>query len=290
MRLADLGIVLVIMVIWGLNYPVAKIGTEALPPIMMIAVRFVLLALLLLPFVAVPRGHMGRIAILSFVIGVLHFAPNFTGLKTVDSGVGAILNQLAVPFSAILAAIFFQDRIGWRRALGMGLAFVGVAVLVGEPKRGTDLIGAFLMIVAALSWAISIVQTKMLKGIHPLSLVAWMTLMAAPQLFLCSLLLEPRPVAAALAMGWNGWWPILYMAVLVSIVSHGLWYMLVQRYPLNVTAPFALLTPVFAVLFGWLLLGEAVTIWTLAGGAVTLAGVAIITVRRPYQAAPPPER
>jgi O-acetylserine/cysteine efflux transporter len=290
MSVRDLGLILLIMVIWGLNYPVGKIGVGVVPPMMMIALRFALVAAMLLPFVPAPLGHMRRIFYLSIMIGVFHFAPNFTGLKLVDSGVGAILNQLSVPFSAILAAIFFKDRIGWRRALGMALAFAGVAVLVGEPTRPTDLLGAFLMIAASLAWAISIVQTKFLKDVHPLALVGWMTLMAAPQLVVLSLLLEEQPVAAALAMGWNGWWPILYMAVFVSIVSHGLWYGLVHRHPINVTAPFALLTPVFGVLFGVIILGEQFTWWMLAGGLITLAGVTIITVRRPAQGLPPPER
>jgi O-acetylserine/cysteine efflux transporter len=278
------------MVIWGLNYPVGKIGVGEVPPMMMIALRFALVAAMLLPFVPAPWGHMRRVFYLSIMIGAGHFAPNFTGLKLVDSGVGAILNQLSVPFSAILAAIFFKDRIGWRRALGMTLAFAGVAVLVGEPKRPTDLFGAFLMIAASLAWAISIIQTKFLNEVHPLALVGWMTLMAAPQLVVLSLLLEHQPVEAALAMGWNGWWPILYMAVFVSIVSHGLWYGLVHRHPINVTAPFALLTPVFGVLFGVVILGEQFTWWMLAGGLITLAGVTIITIRRPAQGLPPPER
>ncbi len=286
----DLGLILLIMVIWGLNYPVGKIGVGELPPMMMIALRFALVAALLLPFVPVPWPHMRRIFYLSVMIGVFHFAPNFTGLKLVDSGVGALLNQLSVPFSAILAAIFFKDRIGWRRALGMVLAFAGVAVLVGEPRRPTDLWGAFLMIAASLAWAISIIQTKFLKDVHPLALVGWMTLMAAPQLAILSLLLEERPVEAALAMGWAGWWPILYMAIFVSIVSHSLWYGLVHRHPINVTAPFALLTPVFGVLFGVVILGEQFTWFTLAGGLITLAGVTIITIRRPAQGLPPPER
>ncbi|HEY7609079.1 MAG TPA: EamA family transporter [Alphaproteobacteria bacterium] len=290
MSLRDLGLILLIMVIWGLNYPVGKIGVAAVPPMMMIALRFAVVAALILPFVPAPRAHMRRIFYLSIMIGVFHFAPNFTGLKLVDSGVGAILNQLSVPFSAILAAIFFKDRIGWRRMLGMGLAFAGVAVLVGEPKRPTDLLGAFLMIAASLAWAVSIIQTKFLKDVNPLSLVGWMTLMAAPQLAILSLLLEERPVAAALAMGWIGLWPILYMAIFVSIVSHTLWYGLVHRHPINVTAPFALLTPVFGVLFGVLILGEQFTWWMLAGGLITLAGVTIITIRRPAQAEPSPER
>lgn len=290
MRLRDIGIVLVIMIIWGLNYPIGKIGVGAVPPMMMITIRFVVVALMLIPFVPVPWGHMRRIFYLSFMIGVLHFAPNFTGLKLVDSGVGAILNQLSVPFSAILAAIFFQDRLGWRRLLGMILAFAGVAVLVGEPKRGTDLFGAFLMMAAALAWAISLVQTKFLKQVHPLALVGWMTLMAAPQLLVLSLLIETDPIASAVAMGWRGWGPVFYMAIFVSIVSHSLWYMLVHRYPINVTSPFALLTPVFGVLSGVLILHEEVTWMMLAGGLLTLAGVAIITVRRPAQAEPLPER
>lgn len=290
MNLRDLGLVLLIMVIWGLNYPVGKIGVNAVPPMMLISIRFFMVGLLVLPFVPVPWGHMRRIFYLSVMIGVLHFAPNFTGLQFVDSGVGAILNQLSVPFSAIMAAIFFHDRIGWRRLLGMALAFAGVAVLMGEPKRATDLWGAALMIFAALAWAISLVQTKFLKQVHPLSLVGWMTLMAAPQLVVLSLLLEEQPVTAALSMGWNGWGPILYMAIFVSVLSHSLWYDLIQRHPINVTAPYALLTPVFGVLFGVLMLGEPLTWWMIAGSLITLAGVTIITIRRPYQAAPPPER
>jgi O-acetylserine/cysteine efflux transporter len=290
MRIRDLGVILLIMVIWGLNYPVGKIGVHAMPPIMMIALRFLLVAALLLPFVPAPWGQMRQIFYVSIMIGVLHFAPNFTGLKFVDSGVGAILNQLSVPFSSLLAAIFFKDRIGWRRALGMALAFAGVAVLVGEPKKPTNLWGAFLMISASLAWAISLVQTKMLKDVHPLSLVGWMCLMAAPQLAVLSFLLEDNVVGATLSMGWTGIWPIVYMAVFVSIVSHSLWYQLIQRHPINVTAPFALLTPIFGVLFGVLILSEQFTWWMLAGGLITLAGVTIITIRRPAQAEPSPER
>ena len=105
MSVRDLGIVVLIMVIWGLNYPISKIGVAAVPPMMLIGIRFVMVAAILLPFVPAPWHEMRRIFYLSMVIGVLHFGPNFTGLKYVDSGVGAILNQLSVPFSAILAAI-----------------------------------------------------------------------------------------------------------------------------------------------------------------------------------------
>lgn len=290
MSLRDLVLVVGIMAIWGLNYPIAKIGIGAVPPMMLIAIRFMLVAAILVPLMPFPRGNMRRILMLSVVNGVLHFAPNFAGLRYVDSGIGAILNQLSVPFAALLAAIVFHDRLGWRRLLGMALAFVGVAVLMGEPKRSTDWLGALLMIIAAFTWAISVVQAKFIKNVHPLALVGWMSLLAAPQLLIASLVLEDRPIAAALTMGWAGWGPVLFMTLFVSIFSHSGWYSLVQRYPVNVTAPFSLMTPVFGVLFGVLILHEALTWWMLAGGLITLAGVTIITIRRPAQAAPPPER
>lgn len=285
MKLRDIGLVVIVMAIWGMNYPLGKIGVNAIPPVMMIALRFALVAMILLPFVKIPHGHFRSIVIFSFVNGVLHYVPNFMGLKLVDSSIGAVLNQLSVPFSAILAALLFGDKLGWRRALGMALAFIGVAVLVGEPRRETNLLGAALMIAAAFTWALSMAQAKTLAAVHPLSLTAWMTAFAAPQLFLCSLLLEERPIEAALSAGWAGWGPILFMAVFVSLISHSLWYSVVQRYPLNVSAPFGLLTPVFGVAFSALILGERLTLWMLAGAAIVLAGVAIITIRRPAQGA-----
>src|SRR3546814_3213789 len=58
----------------------------------------------------------------------------FHGLKTVDAGTASIAIQLQVPFASLLAAIVFKDKLGWRRALGMAIVFIGVAVIAGEPR------------------------------------------------------------------------------------------------------------------------------------------------------------
>ena len=71
------------------------------------------------------------------------------------------------------------------------------------------------------------------------------------------------------------------MGVVVSIVGHGLWYLLVPKYQTNQTMPFTLLIPVFGVSMGALILGEDITWHILAGGLVTIAGVAIVLLRKP---------
>src|SRR6185436_18661922 len=133
MRPFDIGLALLVMLIWGFNFAVVKVGVGTMPPIFFVALRFALVALLMTAFVAVPRAHLRRIAGLAVVLGAIHFTTMFTAISLVDSGTAALVVQLQVPFAAILAAIVFKDRIGWRSALGMALAFGGVVIIAGEP-------------------------------------------------------------------------------------------------------------------------------------------------------------
>jgi O-acetylserine/cysteine efflux transporter len=96
--------------------------------------------------------------------------------------------------------------------------------------------------------------------------------------------MEQGQTAEILGAGWQGWGAIAYMAFLVTILAYGLWYPLVYRYPVNQTMPWTLTVPVFGVLSGVLVLGEPMTVWLLAGGILTLAGVAVIVLPGPAPA------
>src|SRR3546814_2272947 len=73
----------------------------------------------------------------------------FHGLKTVDAGTASIAIQLQVPFASLLAAIVFKDKLGWRRALGMAIAFIGVAVIAGEPRLAGQYLALGFVIIAS---------------------------------------------------------------------------------------------------------------------------------------------
>ncbi len=281
---------LLIAIIWGFNFAVAKIGLQQLPPIMMMALRWTLVGLLLAPFVKPPHGRWRPVLLVSFTLGFLHFAMMFTGLKDVDAATAAIAIQLQVPFAALLAAIFFKDKLGWRRALGMMVAFVGVAIIAGEPRLVGQYVPLALVIAAACIWSVANIQIKMMGEIDGMTLNAWVGVFAAPQLALASFVLEDGQGAALAAADWRALGAVVYQALAVVIVGYGGWFWLLRRYTVNQVMPFMLLVPGFGVLSGVLVLNEPLTPALIGGGLLTVLGVAIITVIRPKLVAPAADR
>ncbi len=279
-----------IAVIWGFNFAIAKIGLAQLPPIFMMSLRWALVGLLLAPFVKPPRGRWRPVLLVSFTLGFLHFAIMFTGLKELDAGTAAIAIQLQVPFAALLAALFLNDTLGWRRALGMGVAFVGVAIIAGEPRLAGNYFSLALVIVAACIWSVSNIQIKTMGEIDGMTLIAWIGVFAAPQLAIASLILENGQGAALVAADWRALGAVLYQAGAVVIVGYGGWFWLLRRYSVNQIMAFTLLVPGFGVLSGVLLLGETLTPALIGGGLLTVLGVGVITLRRPKLVAPAADR
>lgn len=286
MRPLDFGLILVVMVIWGLNFVAAKWGLAQIPPIFLMALRFGLVAALLLPFVKLPREKLGGIAALSFTLGCVHFSLMFTGLRDTDAAAAAIAIQSQVPFAALLAAILFKDRLGWRRAAGMALAFAGIVIIAGEPRFFANLMPLLIVIAASFMWAVANIQIKQLGPVDGFALNAYLGLFAAPQLLAVSAVLESGQIDALLHADWRAYGSLVFMAVMVTIITYAMWYRLLRRYSVNQVMPFTLLVPIFGVLSAVLLLDEPFG-WRLAlGGVATIAGVAIIVLRRPRLADP----
>lgn len=271
-----------VCLLWGFNFVVVKVGLQDLPPFAFVALRFTVSAVLLSPFLRWPRGNVLPLLLLSVTLGVLHFSLMFTGLRSIDVGTAAIAVQLQVPFAAILAAIAFNDKFGWRRLTGMAIAFAGVALIAGEPRFEGGIMPLVLVIAAACVWSIANIQIKHLgENIEPLALNGWVSVLAAPQLALASLLFEDGQWQAIRSAHWLTWGSIAYQAVLVTMIGYALWYRAMQRYPVNQVMPFTLLVPIFGVASGVLALGEQITPMMIVGGAATIAGVGVIIVRRP---------
>ena len=279
-----------IAVIWGFNFAIAKIGLDQLPPIFMMSLRWTLVGLLLAPFVKPPRGQWRPVLLVSFTLGFLHFALMFTGLRDLDAATAAITIQLQVPFAALLAAIFFNDKLGWRRACGMAVAFIGVAIIAGEPRLAGKYFPLALVIIAVCTWSVANIQIKKMGEIDGMTLNAWVGVFAAPQLALASFILEDGQFAALAAADWRVLGAVVYQAVAVVIIGYGGWFWMLRLYAVNQVMPFALLVPGFGVLSGVLLLDEALTPALIGGGLLTVLGVGIITLRRPKLVAPTADR
>jgi O-acetylserine/cysteine efflux transporter len=275
-----------IMMLWGGNLAVAKPALEQMPPVLVMALRFALIAVLLLPFARLPRGQIRPIALLSFTMGTLHFGLMFTALKELDAAVAAIVTQVQVPFAVLLAWAVFGDRPRWRRLTGIAVAFGGIALIAGEPQAALAALPLLITVAASFMWAVVNIQVKLIEGVDGVSLNAWMALFAIPQLLAVSLALESGHLPALLAADWLAWFAVAYAAIAVTVIGYVLWYRLLARHSVSLLMPFTLLVPVFGVLAGVLLRGEAFGWQRAAGAIVTLIGVAIIVLRRPETAAP----
>lgn len=279
MKPRDILLALSVPLIWGLGFTFAKAALGQIPPILLMAMRFSLTALVLVWFVRPPRGMMARIALIALVSATIQYSLTFTGLVDLDVSIAIIVVQLEVPFALLLSTLFLKDHIGWRRAIGMALALGGVVLIAGEPRLRGDLAPLFLVAGGALTWSIGQVMVKTVRGVGGFALIAWVAVFAAPQLFLASYLFEDGQIEALAAADWLVWGVIIYLGLIMTAVGYGIWYRLLGLYRVNQVMPFLMLLPVTTMISGGLLLGETITMMTAWGAAIVLAGVGFITIR-----------
>lgn len=278
MPLRDLALGLTVIVIWALNIIVIKLGVADMPPLLLMTLRFMLVAVLIVPFTRITRRQLPWLLLLSVTFGGLHFPLLFLGLREAEAGTGALLVQMGTPFATLLAAAFLKERLDARRSIGLALSFAGVAILAGGPSL-PDALPTTLLLGSALFWAISNLLIKAAVHIAPLTLAGWIALFAIPQVALESWLFENDQLAALAAAGASGWGAVFYTAVMSSIVAYGLWYRLLQKHPVSRVVPLSLLMPVFAVILGVWLLDDSLGVNKLAGGTLVIAGLAVINLR-----------
>jgi len=289
MKPLDILIAIAVPVTWGLGLVIAKPAVDAFPPILLMSLRFAVSALALVWFVGVPRGALPLLALAALIGSTLQYGLTFNGLKLLDASTTGLLVQAEAPFLTLIGAIFFRERLGLRRLLGMGVAFFGIYLLSGEPRIEGQELGVVLVLCGTFLWACGQGMIRRLGEIGGLTAIAWVSVFAAPQLLVASLIVEDGQIEALRTAGPGIWAAVLYLGLVMTALGYTCWYHVLGRYQVNLVAPFLLLTPVTSVLGGALLLGEPITLTILTGGAVIIAGVALLVIeRRPVIAAPMP--
>lgn len=118
------------------------------------SMRFMVAAVLLCWFFPLPKGQFRVLFLAALVGATLQYGLTFYGLAGLDASTAVLFMQLEVPFSAALAAIFLNDKLGWQRTCGMVVAFLGVALIAGAPSLENQLLPAFLVIAGVFTWAV----------------------------------------------------------------------------------------------------------------------------------------
>lgn len=280
MALPHIGLALLVNFIWGFSFVAAKIAMGHYSPLLFTSLRFILVALLLAPYLKIAPGRMKFVLSIAMLVGVTHFTFLYLGLNTAG-GVSAvaITIQLVAPFSLIMAVVFLKETIRWKRIVGLVLAFIGVMVLGFDPIVFDHLPSVMLVATAALCMAGGIVLMRQAIGIGAMQMQAWIALFSFPILLSFSFIFEEGQVQQVMNLNWEAILALLFTVVATTIFAHGTWYYLLQKYPISVLTPYGLLAPLFGVCFGVFLYDEPLTWKFILGGVITLAGVLIINLR-----------
>lgn len=274
--------------IWGFNFVVAKFsiagipawvpGFEGSPPIFFAFLRFLLLAMVLAPFLRPMPKDWPRLIAVAACMGGVQYALIFLGLVTATPSAMAIVLQLGVPFTTLLSVIWLGERIGPLRIAGTVAAFLGVALVSADPVNLRVSLGLLFGIGAAAVSAAGMILVKKID-MKPFRLQAWIGLLSAPPLLGLSWLLERGQLEAVTSGGFLFVLALIYTVGLVNVFGHGVFYHLLQKYEANLIAPLTLMAPLSGVAFGILVAGDPLG-WRLAvGGAIALAGVALVAAR-----------
>jgi O-acetylserine/cysteine efflux transporter len=273
-----MGLAVLTSVIWGFAFVTYRFGLESFSAAQLTAMRFLFACL---PVLFVPRPRLAWPMIV--LIGLVLFAGQFLLLMMayaldMPAGLGSVTQQTQAVFTVALAAIFMREFPKARDAIGMAVAFAGLA-LIGLTVGG-DLKPAALglAIAAATSWAIGNLLVKRTGDTPAFALMAWASLVAPWPVLGFSWAVDPQPslIQAIAHASWLSLAVAFYLGVPSTLIAYGLWGYLLQRYPAATVAPFSLLSPATGVLASALILGETFAPLRLAGMALILAGLAVI--------------
>ena len=277
MKTRELLLALLVPLTWALGFTVAKAALDEFPPLLLMSMRFFIAGLILVWFVPIPRHCLKDLFWISLVGSTVQYGLTFTGLSMIDASLGGIIVQLEVPFSVLLAVIIFRERPGLLRIIGMTVSFIGIALIAGKPSLSGQLEGILLTASGALVWAIGQIMYKRISSqIDGLTGIAWIGVIAAPQMLIGSMIFETGQVDALMNASWVGWASVVYLGLIMTVVGYGIWFTVLARNPVSHVMPVLLVLPVFTVLFSVLLLCERPSLEVLLGGVTILAGVSLI--------------
>ncbi len=271
---------MLINAVWGFNLVAIKLGVDRFPPVFAGFLRFLVVGLVVLPWLRIRRGEMRWLLIAAIFSGGLQFAIMYTGVAlSGNMSSVAIAGQLGIPFATILSVVVLGERIHWRRSLGIVLAFAGVVVLGFNPDVLKSWQGLALIVLAAFIGAIGLIAIKRVRDLNALELQAWLAWGSLPVFLLLTSWLEDGQIESLRNIDLAGAGAVLYSALFASLFAHTAYFALVHRYPVSSVAPLTVLGPVFSVGFAILFLGDVLDWRMVIGGVMTLTGVAVIVMR-----------
>ena len=274
----DLCLALVVIVAWGLNFVVIKVGLDGVPPMLLGALRFTLAALPAIFFIKRPALPLRWLLAYGLTISLGQFAFLFSAMAVgMPAGLASLVLQSQAFFTLFLAALLLGERLRASNLLGLLIAAAGLLLIGLQSGGAMTLAGLALTICAAAMWGMGNIITKKVGRVDLLALVVWGSLIPPLPFFALSWLLEgPALIESSLrGIGLSSILAIVYLAFAATLLGYGLWSRLLSRYPASQIAPFSMLVPVIGLSSSAWLLDEQLSQLQMAGALLVMVGLLV---------------
>ncbi|QXB59028.1 EamA family transporter [Pantoea agglomerans] len=286
MSVKDMLLALCVVVAWGVNFVVIKLGLQGMPPFLLAGLRFTLVAFPAIFFVRRPPIPLRWLVVYGMTISFGQFAFLFLAIKLgMPAGLASLVLQAQAFFTLLLGALLLAEKLHWNHIVGIIIATLGMFLLAtagmeGQTSAGITLTTMVLTLSAALSWGLGNITNKIImrnRSVPIMSLVVWSALVPIVPFFACSLLFDGQAaiVNSLLHIGLQTVLALFYLAFVATIVGYAIWGNLLSRYETWRVAPLSLLVPVVGIITAALVLDEHLSGQQMLGAVVIILGLLV---------------
>lgn len=272
MPLPTLCLGVLVMAIWGVNFPIVDVGLRSFDPFLLAALRFALAAFPGVFFLKRPSVRWHYVGLYGLCFGVGQFGLLFAGLKLgFSAGLASLVMQLQVFWTMGFARVVMGERVLPRQFIGLAVSTAGMALVASVTDGSVNAAGGLLVVGGSLSWGLANIVVKKAQPEDAFAFTAWASLVPPVPLLLISIAANGWGSAAASfgQAGWPTYGALAFMVYPALIFGFSVWGRLLRTYPTSSVAPLTLLVPVFGMAGSVAILGEHL-------GAVKISAIGIV--------------
>jgi O-acetylserine/cysteine efflux transporter len=273
-------LVVLIQICWGATYPLCKPYVAVFPPMALVAMVYSIVALISAPFYPRPKTPQRTLFLLGFFGGALQTSMVFLALKYLPASTAVLAMQAQLPVAVVASWFMGRDKPNLKNTLGSIVCLIGIAIVIGRPEATDAWFGLAAMLVGVASWAIAQAAIPVVAKDQGMTLYAGMTRYAAPQMIVISLLFEHGALHTLADVPLSAWVAVPIITLVGFAAPYAIWYWLLMRHRVDELLPFVILMPVVSIVVAATQLGEPLPPTLLLGGAILIAGLAVIVFRR----------
>ncbi|WP_347903933.1 EamA family transporter [Pseudomonas purpurea] len=263
MQKKHLLLAVLVTMVWGLNFPITKLGLATLDPLLLTALRFTLAALPWVFFIRRPQVAVWWLVAYGLIFGVAMWALINLGIELgVPPGTAALLIQFSAFFTLGWGVVLFRERLSRGQGVGVLLAASGVMLIVWSSPGEATTLGCMLLLVSAFSWSVGNVIIKRSGVREVFAFVVWASLFPPIPLFLLTWWAHGSAPFTSLVTQLDrvSVFSLMFQVYGATHFCYWGWNLLLREYPVSRVAPLSLLIPVFGVLGSMAILGHRVGI------------------------------